>query len=68
MEKRTRKHTVCAFFFLSFFLLNISSRHAEIRITEHTELGENSTIKNPENMVEIPRRKRRKEKEVGAME
>jgi hypothetical protein len=37
----------------------------EIHITEHTELGDNDTIKNPENMVEIPRRRRgREEKEV----
>jgi len=36
----------------------------KIRITEHTELGDNSTIKNPENMVEMPRRRRCKEKEV----
>ncbi|KAH8983709.1 RF-1 domain-containing protein [Lactarius hatsudake] len=34
----------------------------KIRITEHTELGDNSTIKDPENMVEMPRRQRRKEK------
>ncbi|KAF8267844.1 RF-1 domain-containing protein [Lactarius quietus] len=34
----------------------------KLRITEHTELGDNSTIKNPENMVEMPRRQRRKEK------
>jgi len=40
------------------------SRHAELRILEHTELGDNASIKNPENMVEMPRRGRRKEKEV----
>ncbi|KAH9001635.1 RF-1 domain-containing protein [Lactarius akahatsu] len=34
----------------------------KIRITKHTELGDNSTIKDPENMVEMPRRQRRKEK------
>ncbi|KAH9998999.1 RF-1 domain-containing protein [Russula vinacea] len=33
----------------------------KIRITEHTELGDNDTIKNPENMVEMPRRRRGKE-------
>ncbi|KAI0003340.1 RF-1 domain-containing protein [Russula compacta] len=36
----------------------------KIRITEHTELGDNDSIKNPENMMEMPRRRRRKEKEV----
>ncbi|KAI9456265.1 RF-1 domain-containing protein [Lactarius psammicola] len=36
----------------------------KIRITKHTELGDNSTIKDPENMVEMPRRQRRKVKEV----
>ncbi|KAI0253873.1 RF-1 domain-containing protein [Lactifluus subvellereus] len=39
----------------------------KIRITEHTELGDNDTIKNPENMVEMPRRQRKKEKEVAFM-
>ncbi|KAF8479018.1 RF-1 domain-containing protein [Russula ochroleuca] len=33
----------------------------KIRITEHTELGDNDTIKTPENMVEMPRRRRGKE-------
>lgn len=33
----------------------------EIRFTEDTELGDNDTIKNPENMVEMPRRRRGKE-------
>jgi len=42
--------------------------NAEIRITEHTELGDNSTIKDPENMVEMPRRQRRKVKEVASEE
>jgi len=46
----------------------LSSQHAEIRITEHTELGDNTTIKNPENMVEMPRKRRWKEKEVVTME
>ncbi|KAH9977280.1 RF-1 domain-containing protein [Lactifluus volemus] len=31
----------------------------KIRFTEHTELGDNTTIKNPENMVEMPRRQRK---------
>ncbi|KAN0115944.1 RF-1 domain containing protein [Russula decolorans] len=36
----------------------------KIHITEHTELGDNDTIKNPENMVEMPRRRRGKEEKV----
>ncbi|KAI0290511.1 RF-1 domain-containing protein [Russula brevipes] len=36
----------------------------KLRITEHTELGDNATIKSPENMVEMPRRRRRIEKET----
>ncbi|KAI0274389.1 RF-1 domain-containing protein [Russula aff. rugulosa BPL654] len=36
----------------------------KIRITEHTELGDNDTIKTPENMVEMPRRRRGKEGKV----
>jgi len=37
-------------------------------MTKHTELGDNATITNPENMVEMPRRRRQKEKEVVAVE
>jgi len=48
--------------------LKAAAPHAEIRITEHTEFGDNSTIKNPENMAEMPRRQHRKEKEVVSKE
>jgi len=48
--------------------LEVLIKQAEIRITEHTELGDNDTIKNPENMVEIPRRRRGKEEKVVAVE
>jgi peptide chain release factor len=47
----------------TFHLLFLSSVtrtfYSEIRFTEHTELGDNTTIKNPENMVEMPRRQRK---------
>ncbi|KAI0303479.1 RF-1 domain-containing protein [Multifurca ochricompacta] len=36
----------------------------KIRITKYTELGDNATIKNPENMVEMPRRQYKREKKV----
>ncbi|KAI0259951.1 RF-1 domain-containing protein [Gloeopeniophorella convolvens] len=36
----------------------------KVRITEHSELGDNDTIKNPESMVEMPRRQRRQQKEA----
>jgi hypothetical protein len=50
--------------FISYNSLKGIPPNAELRITKHTELGDNSTIKNPENMVEMPRRQRRKEKGV----
>ena len=64
----TWKRTVRANGFLLCQFLKVTPLNAEIRITEHTELGDNSTIKNPENMVEIPRRQRRKAKEVASEE
>jgi hypothetical protein len=51
-----------------FASLEAFIKHTEIRITEHTELGENDTIKNPENMVEMPRRRRGKEEKVATVE
>jgi hypothetical protein len=33
-------------------------------MTKHTELGDNATIKNPENMVEMPRRRQKEEEAV----
>ena len=63
-EDNTETYSTCILFTCS----TLSSRHAEIRMTKHTELGDNATIKNPENMVEMPRRRRQKEKEVIAVE
>ena len=63
-EDNTETYSTCTLFTCS----TLSSRHAEIRMTKHTELGDNATIKNPENMVEMPRRRRQKEKEVIAVE
>ena len=51
-----------------FALLEAFNKDAEIRFTEHTELGDNDTIKNPEKMVEIPRRRRGKEGIVETVE
>ena len=65
-EDTTETYSTCGPFFVT--CSSLSSWYAEIRITEHTELGDNSTIKNPENMVEMPRRRRCKEKEVVAVE
>ena len=63
-EDNTETYSTCTLFTCS----TLSSRHAEIRMTKHTELGDNATITNPENMVEMPRRRRQKEKEVVAVE
>jgi hypothetical protein len=63
-EDNMETYSTCTLFTCS----TLSSRHAEIRMTKHTELGDNATIKNPENMVEMPRRRRQKEKEVIAVE
>jgi hypothetical protein len=65
-ERRTRIHTVRAGF--CFRIARVFIWGVEIRITEHTELGDNDTIKNPENMVEMPRRWRGKEEKVVAVE
>ena len=60
------KHTVRSQLFF-FDSLDLSLPNAEIRITEHTELGDNATIKNPDNMVEMPRKQRKMGKEVAFM-
>lgn len=65
-EDDTETYSTCTTFFSCH--PRLSSRHAGIRITEHTELGDNYSIKNPENMMEMPRRQRRKEKEVVTVE
>jgi hypothetical protein len=65
-EENTDTYSTCRILF--FALLQPFITHAEIRITEHTELGDNTTIKNPENMVEIPRRRRGKEERLVAVE
>jgi hypothetical protein len=65
-RRKTRRHTVRAAF--CFTSLEALIGHPEIRITEHTELGDNDTIKDPENMVEMPRRRRGKEEEVATVE
>lgn len=59
MQPGEETYSTCGILF--FTSLKALIRRAEIRITEHTELGDNDTIKNPENMVEMPRRRRGKE-------
>jgi hypothetical protein len=65
-EENTETYSTCSI--LLFASLEAFIMHAEIRIAEHTELGDNDTIKNPENMVELPRRRRGKEEKVVAVE
>jgi peptide chain release factor len=61
-EENTDTYSTCRLLF--FASLEVFIWRVEIRITEHTELGDNDTIKNPENMVEMPRRRRGKEGKV----
>jgi hypothetical protein len=58
-EETAETYSTCSI--LCFASLKVLIKRAEIRITEHTELGDNDTIKTPENMVEMPRRRRGKE-------
>ena len=53
---------------LYFTSLEVFIWRVEIHITEHTELGDNDTIKNPETMVEMPRKRRGKEEKVVTVE
>ena len=64
--ENTDTYSTCRLLFLA--LLEVSIWRVEIHITEHTELGDNDTIKNPENMVEMPRRRREKEGKVVTVE
>jgi len=65
-EGNTDTYSTCMLLF--FASLEVFIWHVEIHITEHTELGDNDTIKNPENMVEMPRRRRGKEGNVVTVE
>jgi len=65
-EKHTDTYSTWRLLF--FTSLQVPILHIGIHITEHTELGDNDTLKNPENMVEMPRRRRGKEGNVVAVE
>jgi peptide chain release factor len=66
MQPGEETYSTCSIIFFTSFKAFIM--RAEIRITEHTELGDNDTIKNPENMVEMPRRRRGKKENGVAVE